>query len=81
MGSSTSSPYRCYGHSKAGIILVTRQLAKRYPTIISLAPHPGPTRSNLTREMQFPKAVMWFLNVSRSQRRTLDEALTVSLAT
>ncbi|KAH8805496.1 NAD(P)-binding protein [Xylogone sp. PMI_703] len=59
---STASPSQCYGHSKIGVILLTRQFAKRYPAILSLAPHPGPVQSNLTRELGIPGPVMWVLN-------------------
>ncbi|KAI0435451.1 NAD(P)-binding protein [Xylaria sp. FL1042] len=59
---SSASRFQRYGQSKIGIILLTRQLAKRYPAIISLAPHPGPVQSNLTRELGIPGPVMWILN-------------------
>ncbi|KAH8653623.1 NAD(P)-binding protein [Xylariales sp. PMI_506] len=59
---SSATRFQCYGHSKIGVILLTRQLAKRYPTIVSLAPHPGPVQSNLTRELGIPRPVMWVLN-------------------
>ncbi|KAI1124921.1 NAD(P)-binding protein [Nemania abortiva] len=59
---SSASRFQRYGHSKIGIILLTRQLAKRYPDILSLAPHPGPVQSNLTRELGIPKPMMWILN-------------------
>lgn len=57
------SPSQCYGHSKIGVVLLTRQLAKRYPSILSFAPHPGPVQSNLTRELGIPSWVMAILNV------------------
>ncbi|KAJ5860393.1 uncharacterized protein N7529_007703 [Penicillium soppii] len=56
------SPSQCYGHSKIGVVLLTRQLAKRFPSILSFAPHPGPVQSNLTRELGIPGPVMWVLN-------------------
>ncbi|KAJ3992094.1 NAD(P)-binding protein [Lentinula boryana] len=59
---SSATRFECYGHSKLGIILITRQLAERYPNILSLAPHPGPVRSDLTRELGIPRPVMWILN-------------------
>ncbi|KAJ3718952.1 NAD(P)-binding protein [Lentinula raphanica] len=59
---SQNTRFECYGHSKLGTILITRQLARRYPSILSLAPHPGPVRSDLTRELGIPRPVMWILN-------------------
>ncbi|KAI8944461.1 NAD(P)-binding protein [Xylaria longipes] len=59
---SSASRFQRYGHSKIGIVLLTRQLAKRYPAILSLAPHPGPVQSNLTRELGIPRPVIWILN-------------------
>ncbi|KAI0964832.1 NAD(P)-binding protein [Xylaria arbuscula] len=59
---SPASRFQSYGQSKIGVILLTRQLAKRYPTIMSLAPHPGPVQSNLTRELGIPRPVIWILN-------------------
>ncbi|KAJ4479631.1 NAD(P)-binding protein [Lentinula edodes] len=59
---SNASRFECYGHSKLGTILITRQLAQRYPNILSLAPHPGPVQSNLTRELGIPRPIMWILN-------------------
>ncbi|KAI1291050.1 NAD(P)-binding protein [Xylaria venustula] len=59
---SSASRFQRYGQSKVGAILLTRQLAKRYPTVMSLAPHPGPVRSNLTRELGIPRPIMWILN-------------------
>lgn len=61
---STATPFQCYGHSKIGVILLTRQLAKRHPKILSLAPHPGPVQSDLTRELGIPGPIMWILNVT-----------------
>jgi retinol dehydrogenase 12 len=58
-----ASPSACYGHSKLGNILITKQLAKRYPHILSFAPHPGPVQSELIRELGIPKPVRWVLNV------------------
>ncbi|QKX54196.1 uncharacterized protein TRUGW13939_01281 [Talaromyces rugulosus] len=55
-------PSQCYGHSKIGVVLLTRQFAKRYPSILSFAPHPGPVQSNLTRELGIPAWVMAILN-------------------
>ncbi|KAI1348741.1 NAD(P)-binding protein [Xylaria sp. FL0043] len=59
---SSAGRFQRYGQSKIGVILLTRQLAKRYPAIVSLAPHPGPVRSNLTRELGIPGPLMWILN-------------------
>ncbi|KAI1746658.1 NAD(P)-binding protein [Xylaria castorea] len=59
---SSATRFQRYGHSKIGVILLTRQLAKRYPAILSLAPHPGPVQSNLTRELGIPGPIMWILN-------------------
>ncbi|KAJ8133154.1 hypothetical protein O1611_g473 [Lasiodiplodia mahajangana] len=59
---SSAGRFERYGNSKIGIILLTRQLARRYPNIMSLAPHPGPVQSNLTRELGIPRPVMWILN-------------------
>ncbi|TAQ90807.1 hypothetical protein B7494_g888 [Chlorociboria aeruginascens] len=59
---STATRFQCYGHSKIGVILLTRQLARRYPNILSLAPHPGPVQSNLTRELGIPRPIAWVLN-------------------
>ncbi|KAF7969950.1 hypothetical protein HWV62_25490 [Athelia sp. TMB] len=59
---SQSGKFACYGHSKIGVILITRQLAKRYPQIWSFAPHPGPVQSELTRNVGIPGPVMWVLN-------------------
>lgn len=38
-----------YGESKLANLLFTRELAKRYPNIISVAAHPGASSTNLTR--------------------------------
>ncbi|KAH7878932.1 uncharacterized protein C8R40DRAFT_1158869 [Lentinula edodes] len=54
--------FECYGNSKLGTILIARQLAQRYPNILSLAPHPGPVQSSLTRELGIPRPIMWILN-------------------
>ncbi|KAI0184914.1 NAD(P)-binding protein [Xylaria flabelliformis] len=59
---SSATRFQRYGNSKIGTILLTRQLAIRYPTILSLAPHPGPVQSNLTRELGIPRPIMWVLN-------------------
>ncbi|KAI0102584.1 NAD(P)-binding protein [Nemania sp. FL0031] len=59
---SSAGRFQRYGNSKIGIILLTRQFARRYPTIMSLAPHPGPVQSNLTRELGVPRPIMWILN-------------------
>ena len=64
-----SSRFQAYGQSKVGVILLTRQLARRYPAILSLGPHPGHIQSNLTRELEIPSPVMWILNVSCPGRR------------
>ncbi|KAJ5594877.1 uncharacterized protein N7459_001085 [Penicillium hispanicum] len=56
------SPFQCYGHSKIGVVLLTRQFAKRHPHILSFAPHPGPVQSNLIRELRIPGPVLWVLN-------------------
>ena len=66
---SDSSRFQAYGQSKVGVILLTRQLARRYPAILSLGPHPGHIQSNLTRELKLPSPVMWILNVSCPGRR------------
>jgi len=58
-----AGPLVCYGSSKIGTILVTRQLARRYPQILSLAPHPGSIRTELFRDMNIPRPVKWLLNV------------------
>ena len=60
---SSYTPFECYGISKIGVILWTKHLAKIYPSILSFAPHPGPVQSNLTRQLNIPKPVMWVLNV------------------
>ncbi|EIN09900.1 NAD(P)-binding protein [Punctularia strigosozonata HHB-11173 SS5] len=54
----------CYGHSKLGDLLWTRELAKRYTDqgVWSFGPHPGPVQSNLTHHLGIPKPVMWILN-------------------
>jgi len=57
-----SNPYVCYGHSKLGNILITRQLAKRYPQILSFAPHPGAVQTEIIRELGIPRPVRWILN-------------------
>ncbi|KZP33698.1 NAD(P)-binding protein [Athelia psychrophila] len=57
-----SGKFACYGHSKIANILVTRQLAKRYPEIWSFAPHPGPVQSELTRNVGIPGPIMWVLD-------------------
>ncbi|KIW12706.1 hypothetical protein PV08_09984 [Exophiala spinifera] len=59
---SNATRFQCYGHGKLGLILLTRQLAQRYPDILTLGPHPGPVQSNLTRELNFPGPVKWLLN-------------------
>ncbi|KAK7460599.1 short-chain alcohol dehydrogenase [Stygiomarasmius scandens] len=59
---SKATPFQCYGHSKLGNILITRQLAQRYPKIWSFAPHPGPVQSELIRELGIPGPVKWILN-------------------
>ncbi|KAJ4470084.1 NAD(P)-binding protein [Lentinula aciculospora] len=59
---SNATRFECYGHSKLGNILITRQLAQRHPNILSLAPHPGPVQSGLTRELGIPRPIMWILN-------------------
>ena len=41
------SPWTRYGHSKLANILFTRELAKRYPKIKSMAVHPGPCDTGL----------------------------------
>lgn len=60
---TSATPFQCYGHSKLGNLLLTRQLAERYPEIVSLAPHPGPVQSELIRELGIPGPVKWILNV------------------
>ena len=60
---TSATPFQCYGHSKLGNILLTKQLAQRYPEIVSLAPHPGPVQSELIRELGIPGPVKWILNV------------------
>ncbi|KAL1967212.1 hypothetical protein VTN77DRAFT_3503 [Rasamsonia byssochlamydoides] len=56
------TPFQCYGQSKIGVILLTRQLARRYPRIWSFAPHPSPVQSELMRELGIPRAVKWVLD-------------------
>jgi len=59
-------PYKYYGHSKIGVVPLTRQLAKRYSEILSFAPHHGPVRSGLTEELGVPGLVMWVFEVVSS---------------
>jgi len=61
-----AGPIACYGCSKIGTILVTKQLARRYPQILSLAPHPGTIQTELFRDMGIPRPVKWVLNVCES---------------
>jgi NAD(P)-dependent dehydrogenase (short-subunit alcohol dehydrogenase family) len=58
-----SGPLTCYGHSKLGNILITRQLAKRYPQILSLAPHPGVVRTDMIHDVGIPGPIKWLLNI------------------
>jgi len=60
--STNATPFQCYGQSKLGNILVSRQLATRYPDIWTFAPHPGPIQSDLIRELGIPRPVKWILN-------------------
>ncbi|KAJ3810053.1 NAD(P)-binding protein [Lentinula lateritia] len=62
---SNATRFECYGHSKLGTTLITRQLAQRYPNIlgfVGFAPHPGPIQSSLMRELGISRPIMWILN-------------------
>jgi NAD(P)-dependent dehydrogenase (short-subunit alcohol dehydrogenase family) len=55
-----------YGQSKLANVLFTRELAKRYPEITSLAIHPGAVSTNLANSFQaehpwLNRAVGWML--------------------
>ena len=52
------STWTRYGHSKLANILFTRELAKRYPKIKSVAVHPGPTDTGLA--IPFNNANSWW---------------------
>ncbi|KAL0572017.1 hypothetical protein V5O48_009938 [Marasmius crinis-equi] len=58
------SAKQCYGYSKIGNILITRQLAKRYPKIWSFAPHPGAIQTELTAKLGIPapRIVLWLFH-------------------
>jgi len=65
---------RRYGHSKLANILFTKELAKRYPNITSVAVHPGRVKSNLTDK--------WFqggFSVGGTLQRTLDVVIEQSV--
>ncbi|KAL5113688.1 hypothetical protein ACEQ8H_008441 [Pleosporales sp. CAS-2024a] len=47
-----STPLAKYAVSKLANILYTKQLAKRYPSITSVATHPGIVKTNLTANMR-----------------------------
>ncbi|KAK5993081.1 putative oxidoreductase [Cladobotryum mycophilum] len=42
-----------YGQSKLAVVLMAREMAKRYPQITSLAIHPGVVQTELTNSMSF----------------------------
>ncbi|KAL0564908.1 short-chain alcohol dehydrogenase, partial [Marasmius crinis-equi] len=56
------SATQCYGYSKIGTILITRELAKRYPKIWSFAPHPGIIQTEFMVKQGIPKIVLWLLD-------------------
>lgn len=65
-------PYTRYGHSKLANVLFTKELAKRYPTIKSVAIHPGRVQTdllnhfleNITFTSVFQKTYDFFASVS-----------------
>ncbi|CEL04016.1 Putative Retinol dehydrogenase [Aspergillus calidoustus] len=44
----TFSVWARYGHSKLANVLHSKELAKRYPDILSVSPHPGTVKTNLS---------------------------------
>ncbi|KAL0575656.1 short-chain alcohol dehydrogenase [Marasmius crinis-equi] len=57
-----ASTKQCYGYSKMGNIIITRQLAKRYPKIWSFAPHPGTIQTELIAKLGVPRIISWLLD-------------------
>ncbi|KAL0572016.1 short-chain alcohol dehydrogenase [Marasmius crinis-equi] len=57
-----ASMTQCYGYSKIGNILITRELAKRYPKIWSFAPHPGTVQTEFMVKLGIPRIVLWLLD-------------------
>ncbi|KAI1209449.1 NAD(P)-binding protein [Annulohypoxylon truncatum] len=65
-------PWQRYGQSKLANILYARELARRYPSITTLAIHPGSTPTNLNGGLSLmDKSVSWVGTLGQSQ--TLEQ--------
>lgn len=72
-----SSPLTKYGVSKLANILHVKQLAKRYPSIIAVAIHPGMVNTNLSTTMResFPLARVLMPIVSYFRAADVDQGV------
>ncbi|KAI0889388.1 NAD(P)-binding protein [Annulohypoxylon maeteangense] len=65
-------PWQRYGQSKLANILYARELARRYPSITTVAIHPGTTPTNLISGLSLKnKSVVWLGTMGQSQ--TLEQ--------